>query len=62
MSMPNRQATVPVLLAVLASIGVVSPPGIQQCRAAETPAATTTWAEGHPEVLELFGRPFSPEG
>ncbi len=62
MSMPNRQITVPVLLAVLASIGMVSPPGIQQCRAADTPAVTTTWAEGHPELLELFGRPFSPEG
>ena len=35
------------------------------CAAADTPvdeATTTSWAEGHPELLEIFGRPFASQG
>ena len=37
----------------------LSSASFEQCHAAD---GTTTWADSHPEVVELFGLPFTPEG
>ena len=64
----KRQSSLPVRqlsLVFLTAIGLSCLRGTTPCRAAETPDAkpvTTTWAAGHPELLELFGRPFAPAG
>ncbi|GIT31535.1 MAG: hypothetical protein Ct9H300mP1_35810 [Planctomycetaceae bacterium] len=64
----KRQSSLPVRqlsLVFLTAIGLSCLRGTTPCRAPETPDAkpfSTTWAAGHPELLELFGRPFAPAG
>jgi len=50
----------PALPWLLTVGGLVCHLGTTGCLAADSP--TTTWAEGHPELLSLFGRPFSAAG
>jgi len=46
-----------ILLAVVVCVSLITDP---KCCAAED--QTTTWADSHPELLEIFGHPFMPQG
>ena len=53
------------LLELFAAVILACHHGPASCAAADTlfdEATTTSWAEGHPELLEIFGRPFAFQG